>query len=241
MLGSTGAPSRIGRRRSTGQGFLRDVDFDPLALGYPGALRFRRSREPLHRVVAGYERRLAALVLENMALRLTARESDAIMADQKRALSNRAADAADVAAFERTVAEQREQIDALEDRLRFTSDRIAYLTDQLRTALELRRLRDEATAPLEKVAEERLAVIEELKQAVAERTAWAERMVTEVEQRGAVIEELKQAVTERTAWAERMVADAEQRGAIIRELQEVLAERSAREDRPSAEPRSSKA
>lgn len=49
-------------------GFVRDVDFDASFItGW--AVRFRRNAEPLHRVVAGYERRHAPLVREGAELR----------------------------------------------------------------------------------------------------------------------------------------------------------------------------
>jgi SAM-dependent methyltransferase len=49
-------------------GFLRDVDFEATFLT-PWAARFRRSREPLVRVVRDYERRLWPLAHENSELR----------------------------------------------------------------------------------------------------------------------------------------------------------------------------
>lgn len=49
-------------------GFLRDVDFDASFIT-PWAVRFRRSREPLHRVVREYERRFALLLKEATDLR----------------------------------------------------------------------------------------------------------------------------------------------------------------------------
>jgi SAM-dependent methyltransferase len=49
-------------------GLIRDVDFDASFIT-PWAVRFRRSAEPLHRVVAGYERRHAPLVRERADLR----------------------------------------------------------------------------------------------------------------------------------------------------------------------------
>lgn len=49
-------------------GFVRDVDFDA-SFVTPWAVRFRKSAEPLHRVVAGYERVLAPLVRERAELR----------------------------------------------------------------------------------------------------------------------------------------------------------------------------
>ena len=50
------------------QGFVRDVDFDASFIT-PWAVRFRRSSEPLHRVIAGYERWHAPLVRERADLR----------------------------------------------------------------------------------------------------------------------------------------------------------------------------
>lgn len=49
-------------------GFVRDVDFDASFIT-PWAARFRRSAEPLHRIVAGYERVLAPLARERSELR----------------------------------------------------------------------------------------------------------------------------------------------------------------------------
>jgi SAM-dependent methyltransferase len=49
-------------------GFVRDVDFDASFIT-PWAVRFRRTTEPLHRVVAGYERQHAPLVRERADLR----------------------------------------------------------------------------------------------------------------------------------------------------------------------------
>jgi|SRR5579862_6103515 len=49
-------------------GFFRDVDFDGSVIT-PWAIRFRRSTEPPHRIVRGYERRLWELVAERNDLR----------------------------------------------------------------------------------------------------------------------------------------------------------------------------
>ncbi len=51
-------------------GFVRDVDFDASFIT-PWAVRFRRSAEPLHRVIAGYERTYAPLLRERAELRAT--------------------------------------------------------------------------------------------------------------------------------------------------------------------------
>jgi SAM-dependent methyltransferase len=49
-------------------GFVRDVDFDASFIT-PWAVRFRRTTEPMHRIVAGYERQLAPLARERADLR----------------------------------------------------------------------------------------------------------------------------------------------------------------------------
>lgn len=49
-------------------GFVRDVDFDASFIT-PWAVRFRRTAEPLHRIVAGYERQHAPLLRERADLR----------------------------------------------------------------------------------------------------------------------------------------------------------------------------
>ena len=50
------------------QGFIRDVDFDASFIT-PWAVRFRRSAEPIHRIVAGYERQHAPVLRERADLR----------------------------------------------------------------------------------------------------------------------------------------------------------------------------
>jgi hypothetical protein len=204
------------------QGFFRDVDFNPLDLGHPGAVRFRRSTEPLHRIVASYERRFWLLSQENSALRL-------------KALEQRGTSSPDVAALEQTIADQTDHIDALANRLTYMSDREGELRAMLLDAHEQLLHRDESIAPLRQEAEVRGRVIEELERAVRERTEWAERMVAEAEARGEVIEELERAVRERTEWAERMVAEAEARGRVIEELERVVRERTEWAERMVAE------
>ena len=49
-------------------GFIRDVDFDASFIT-PWAVRFRRNAEPIHRVVAGYERQHAPVLRERADLR----------------------------------------------------------------------------------------------------------------------------------------------------------------------------
>lgn len=50
------------------RGFVRDVDFDATFVT-PWGVRFRRSAEPLHRVIANYERRLSVLEAERGEVR----------------------------------------------------------------------------------------------------------------------------------------------------------------------------
>ncbi len=50
------------------RGFFRDVDFDALFVT-PWAVRFRRSNEPVHRLVRAYERWFAPLAIERNTLR----------------------------------------------------------------------------------------------------------------------------------------------------------------------------
>jgi hypothetical protein len=217
------------------QGFFRDVDFDPVALGHPGAVRFRRSTEPLHRIVASYERRFWLMSQENSALRLKALETKSLLAQQEQALEQSAISSPDVEALEQTIADQTEHIDALAARLTFMSDRERELRTMLLDAHEELFRRDESIAPLRQEEEARGRVIEELERAVRDRTEWAERMVAEAEARAKVIEELERAVRDRTEWAERMAAEAEPRAEVIEELERVVRERTEWAERMAAE------
>jgi hypothetical protein len=62
-------------------GFIRDVDFDASFIT-PWAVRFRRSSEPLHRVVRNYERRFSLLSKETNDLRSLVAEMQARISDQ---------------------------------------------------------------------------------------------------------------------------------------------------------------
>lgn len=75
------------------QGFVRDVDFDASFITN-WAVRFRRSAEPLPRVVRDYERRFAQLWKENTELR-------AALGQARRELAEAAAAPARGAAFQR--------------------------------------------------------------------------------------------------------------------------------------------
>jgi hypothetical protein len=64
------------------QGFVRDVDFDARFLT-PWAIRFRRSAEPLHRVLRNYERRFWMFLREVSDLRELVLEQRQRLADQR--------------------------------------------------------------------------------------------------------------------------------------------------------------
>jgi SAM-dependent methyltransferase len=68
------------------QGFIRDVDFDASFIT-PWAVRFRRSREPLPRVVAAYERRFWQAWKENVDLRDLSLQMRQQLADQESQLT----------------------------------------------------------------------------------------------------------------------------------------------------------
>jgi SAM-dependent methyltransferase len=55
------------------QSFFRDIDFDASFIT-PWAVRFRRSKEPVHRIVRDYERRFWTLWKENLDLRELSQE-----------------------------------------------------------------------------------------------------------------------------------------------------------------------
>lgn len=212
--------------------FIRDVDFNGAAFLSPWTMRLRRSLEPLPRVVGDYERRLAALTEENAALRRRGLETRALLSRQDEA---RLA-AHETQALERTVAEQREHLDALTDRLRYMSDRETQLRTMLHSAHQQLLVRDEMLRARPAAV---VANTDDLHRVIAERTEWAERVVVAAEERAHVIEEqqaaigglhsvieeqrtaiaeLHRVIAERTEWAERMVAEAETRGRIIDSL-----------------------
>ena len=58
-------------------GFFRDVEYDPSTYLSPWAVRYRRSEEPVARIVAGYERLASRLKTENQTLRRVAAEQRA--------------------------------------------------------------------------------------------------------------------------------------------------------------------
>ena len=66
-------------------GFFRDVDFDA-SFTTPWAVRFRRTREPIARVIAAYERRFWQLLQENRARREFGLEQRKELAEKEHAL-----------------------------------------------------------------------------------------------------------------------------------------------------------
>ena len=68
------------------QGFYRDVDFDASFIT-PWAARFRRSGEPLPRIVRSYERRAWALTFESKEARAFARDVQRQLAETSERLS----------------------------------------------------------------------------------------------------------------------------------------------------------
>jgi hypothetical protein len=100
-------------------GFIHDVDFDITFLT-PWAMRFRKNREPLSRVVAAYERKLWRLEQENYASRTLVIEQREQLTQQARAvITARAAqsqaleEAQSVLAAARTDQERRNELRAL--------------------------------------------------------------------------------------------------------------------------------
>jgi SAM-dependent methyltransferase len=179
-------------------GFVHDLEFDASAFLAPWAVRFRRSAEPLHRVLSGYERRLWALSQEVRALRARGLETMARLERQDQALRARA----DVAALEQQNAEQQEHLDALNDRLLYMSDHEAELRRML---LDAHRQLVERDAMLQgHPPADSAAALQAL---VDERTAWAQRAVEELEACRQVAIERQALIDERTAWAQRAVAE----------------------------------
>jgi SAM-dependent methyltransferase len=72
-------PQEYWSERFARQGFIRDVDYDALYIA-PWAARYRRSSEPLHRVVADYDRAYARM-------RFELQERNAVVLEQMRQLS----------------------------------------------------------------------------------------------------------------------------------------------------------
>jgi 2-polyprenyl-3-methyl-5-hydroxy-6-metoxy-1,4-benzoquinol methylase len=72
-------PQEYWTERFAREGFIRDVDYDGLYIA-PWAARYRRSSEPLHRVVADYDRAYSRM-------RFELQERNAVVLDQMRQLT----------------------------------------------------------------------------------------------------------------------------------------------------------
>jgi SAM-dependent methyltransferase len=73
-------PQEYWTERFARQGFIRDVDYDGSYIA-PWAARYRRSNEPIHRVVAGYDRAYSRMQHE-------LQERNAVVVDQMRELTD---------------------------------------------------------------------------------------------------------------------------------------------------------
>jgi hypothetical protein len=111
-------------------GFYRDVDFDGSHIT-PWAARFRRSAEPFHRVVRGYERRFWELTLERNDTREYSMGLQAQLAaqtaDVTRAQADAAAARAHANAARAETKEIRRQFAALGEDLTQARDRIFHM------------------------------------------------------------------------------------------------------------------
>jgi hypothetical protein len=199
-------------------GFVRDLEFNGAGFLSPWACRFRRSAEPLHRTVAGYERRVWTLSRENGALRSRVMEQAATIARVEQAMRERP----ETAALEQTVEEQKEHLDALTDRLTYMTDREADLRRLLLDSHDQLLKRDQML-----LSRFPPAVVEQLQALVEERTAWAQRAVAELETSRAVARELHETVDARTTWAQEAVGEVERARTVIEELRAALDERTA--------------
>jgi SAM-dependent methyltransferase len=217
-------------------GFYRDVDCDPLALGHQTFIRFRKRAEPVHRIVADYERRFWTLLQENAALRLTSLEAKAAFAKQDEALRAAVPSTPDVAALELTIAEQRQHLDALNDRLAFMSDRERDLRSLLLDAHQQLLQRDESTQQLRSEIDRSMElyrtetarrdeVIEAIQADSAQRLALIHRLTAEVQQHRAALDVERGAVATQTATIEQLTAELTRRDEAAAGLRRSMAER----------------
>lgn len=200
------------------QGFVRDLDFDGASFLAPWACRFRRSADPAHRTVGAYERRVWTLARENAALRARVMEQAATLGRQEQALLDRP----DTVTLEQTVAEQREHLDALTDRLLCLTDREADLRRMVLDAHEQLLLRDQML-----MTRVQPAVVQQLQTLLDERTTWAQQAVAELESCRALVGELQETVDARTAWAQRTARDLDACRTHASALQETVEARTA--------------
>lgn len=101
-------------------GFFRDVEFDASFIS-AWAARFRRSRDPVTRVVAAYERRLWRLEQDNRARReLTLEQRDEVAKKDQR-----------LQVLQAEVAEKEQQVRALQDELTGKANRLRALQTEV--------------------------------------------------------------------------------------------------------------
>ena len=195
------------------QGFVRDFVFDGAGFLAPWACRFRRSSEGMHRTVGAYERRVWTLGRENAALRTRVMEQAAVVARQDQELRDRP----DTATLQVTIEEQREHLDALNDRLLCMTDREADLRRMVLDAHEQLLQRDQLL--IGRAAPEAL---QQLQTVVDERTAWAQQAVADLDACRALVRELQATVEARTQWAQRTGAELDTCRARVTELQDTV-------------------
>jgi hypothetical protein len=114
------------------QGFYRDIDFDASFIT-PWAVRFRRSNEPLPRIVRSYERRAWTLTYAATEARSFATDVQRQLADALERLS--AAEARQAEAVARQLEAERERGAADAKRIQ-TEGELAYVRSQLARALD---------------------------------------------------------------------------------------------------------
>src|SRR5262249_28223923 len=139
-------------------------------------------------------------------------------------------DRPDTAALEQTVDEQREHLDALNERLQCMVDRETDLRRLVLDAHEQLLHRDHLL--MQRVPP---ALVQQLQATLDERTAWAQQAVAELESCRAVARELQDTVEARTVWAQRAAADVEACRTQITELQQLVDSRTAWAQRTAAE------
>jgi hypothetical protein len=200
------------------QGFVRDFAFDGAGFLAPWAGRFRRSTEATHRMVGAYERRVWTLARENAALRARVMEQAAVTARQDQELRDRP----DTATLQLTIEEQREHLDALNDRLLCMIDRESDLRRMVLDAHEQLLQRDELL-----IGRPSPEVLHHLHTLVNERTTWAQQAVAELDACRALVRELQGTVEARTQWAQRTAAELESCRTRVNELQDTVEARTA--------------
>jgi len=221
-------------------GFFRDVDLDPLSLNHKTIIRFRKRVDPVHRIVADYERRFWALLAENAELRLAALESKAAFGQQEEKEASRSVTPADpdVAVLELTIAEQRQHLDALTDRLSFMSDRESDLRTLVHDAHEQLLQRDAGLQPLRDEIERyaqlyhretaaRDAAIEAIEADSAARLAIIHRVTASVEQFRSAADEGRAALEVQAAQTEQLTAELASRDAALARSEAALAQSDA--------------